>query len=76
MIPLHQKKRCERAFLAAPFFDQFPGAVLNTHPSLLPNFKGWHAVEDALAVSGLPAGNRELPVDPQALASIMIDAKQ
>lgn len=27
----------------------FPGRVLNTHPALLPNFKGWHAVRDALA---------------------------
>ena len=27
----------------------FPGRVLNTHPALLPAFKGWHAVRDALA---------------------------
>jgi phosphoribosylglycinamide formyltransferase 1 len=26
----------------------FPGRVLNTHPALLPAFKGWHAVRDAL----------------------------
>jgi phosphoribosylglycinamide formyltransferase-1 len=31
------------------FFEAFPDRVLNTHPSLLPSFKGWHAVEDALA---------------------------
>ena len=31
------------------FHDVFPGRVLNTHPSLLPHFKGWHAVRDALA---------------------------
>jgi phosphoribosylglycinamide formyltransferase-1 len=27
----------------------FPARVLNTHPALLPSFKGWHAVRDALA---------------------------
>ena len=26
-----------------------PGRILNTHPSLLPAFKGWHPVRDALA---------------------------
>jgi len=26
----------------------FPGMVLNTHPALLPSFKGWHPVRDAL----------------------------
>jgi phosphoribosylglycinamide formyltransferase 1 len=29
--------------------DAFPGAIVNTHPALLPAFKGWHAVEDAFA---------------------------
>lgn len=29
--------------------DAYPGRVLNTHPALLPAFKGWHAVRDALA---------------------------
>ena len=27
----------------------FPDRVLNTHPALLPAFKGWHAARDALA---------------------------
>jgi phosphoribosylglycinamide formyltransferase 1 len=35
--------------LAAPVFDIYPGRILNTHPALLPAFKGWHAVSDALA---------------------------
>jgi phosphoribosylglycinamide formyltransferase-1 len=35
--------------LEKPIFDAFPDCVLNTHPSLLPSFRGAHAVEDALA---------------------------
>jgi phosphoribosylglycinamide formyltransferase-1 len=35
--------------LEKPIFDAFPDRVLNTHPSLLPSFRGAHAVEDALA---------------------------
>jgi phosphoribosylglycinamide formyltransferase-1 len=34
--------------LGAQAFDVFDGRVLNTHPALLPAFKGWHAVRDAL----------------------------
>jgi phosphoribosylglycinamide formyltransferase-1 len=35
--------------VTAAFHDAFAGRVLNTHPSLLPDFKGWHAVAQALA---------------------------
>jgi phosphoribosylglycinamide formyltransferase-1 len=35
--------------LAPDIFSVYPGRVLNTHPALLPAFKGWHAVHDALA---------------------------
>ena len=35
--------------LDKPIHDAFPGRIVNTHPALLPAFKGWHAVEDALA---------------------------
>ena len=31
-----------------PIFDAFDGRILNTHPSLLPAFRGAHAVADAL----------------------------
>ncbi|HYI60280.1 MAG TPA: phosphoribosylglycinamide formyltransferase [Acidimicrobiales bacterium] len=29
--------------------DTYGGRLLNTHPALLPAYKGWHAVRDALA---------------------------
>ncbi|MGH9010107.1 MAG: phosphoribosylglycinamide formyltransferase, partial [Acidimicrobiia bacterium] len=35
--------------LAEPIFVAFPGKVINTHPSLLPSFRGAHGVADALA---------------------------
>ena len=34
--------------LGQPIYNVFEGRVLNTHPSLLPSFPGWHAVSDAL----------------------------
>ena len=38
------------------FHEAFPGRVLNTHPSLLPDFKGWHAVAQALEAKVLESG--------------------
>jgi phosphoribosylglycinamide formyltransferase-1 len=35
--------------LDKPIHDRFPNRIVNTHPALLPAFKGWHAVDDALA---------------------------
>jgi len=35
--------------LTQPMQDAFGGRLLNTHPALLPAFKGWHAVREALA---------------------------
>jgi len=34
----------------------YPGRILNTHPALLPAFKGWHAVEQALAAGATETG--------------------
>jgi phosphoribosylglycinamide formyltransferase-1 len=34
--------------LSSDIFSVYPGRILNTHPALLPAFKGWHAVRDAL----------------------------
>ena len=36
--------------------DAFDGRILNTHPSLLPAFPGWHAVADALAAGVTTTG--------------------
>jgi phosphoribosylglycinamide formyltransferase 1 len=53
--------------LAVPIHDAFGGRVVNTHPALLPAFRGWHAVEDALAagvkVTGWTAHFATLEVD-------------
>ena len=35
--------------LAQAAHAAFDGRILNTHPALLPSFRGWHAVRDALA---------------------------
>jgi phosphoribosylglycinamide formyltransferase-1 len=35
--------------LTKPFLDRFPDQIVNVHPSLLPQFPGPRAIEDALA---------------------------
>jgi phosphoribosylglycinamide formyltransferase-1 len=35
--------------LGATLQEVYAGRVVNTHPSLLPAFPGWHAVEEAIA---------------------------
>ncbi len=53
--------------LDKPIHDRFPGRIVNTHPALLPAFKGWHAVDDALAagvkVTGCTVHYATLEVD-------------
>jgi phosphoribosylglycinamide formyltransferase-1 len=46
----------------------FPNRILNTHPALLPQFPGWHAVRDALV-----AGVRETGCTVH-LATVEMDA--
>jgi len=42
--------------LSAGFVQKWAGKMLNIHPSLLPNFKGAHAVADALAAGAKESG--------------------
>lgn len=42
--------------LTTTFLDRFPDAVVNVHPSLLPEFPGAHAVEDQLAAGVAETG--------------------
>jgi phosphoribosylglycinamide formyltransferase 1 len=42
--------------LTAEFLDRFPNRVVNVHPSLLPEFPGAHAINDALAAGAATTG--------------------
>jgi phosphoribosylglycinamide formyltransferase 1 len=42
--------------LTPAFLDRFPEAVVNVHPSLLPEFPGAHAVEEQLAAGVAESG--------------------
>lgn len=42
--------------LTRPFLARFPERVVNVHPSLLPEFPGAHAIEDALAAGVATTG--------------------
>jgi phosphoribosylglycinamide formyltransferase 1 len=52
--------------LGAEIFAAFPGRILNTHPALLPSFKGWHAVRDALA-AGVPVTGTTVHIATEAV---------
>ncbi|MGQ0830391.1 MAG: phosphoribosylglycinamide formyltransferase [Microthrixaceae bacterium] len=41
---------------AEPIHEAFEHRILNTHPALLPAFKGWHAVREALAAGAKVTG--------------------
>jgi phosphoribosylglycinamide formyltransferase-1 len=53
--------------LSKPVHDAYPDRIVNTHPALLPAFKGWHAVDDAFAagvkVTGCTVHYARLEVD-------------
>jgi len=53
--------------LEKPVHDAYPDRIVNTHPALLPAFKGWHAVDEALAagvkVTGVTVHLARLEVD-------------
>nr|WP_306814580.1 phosphoribosylglycinamide formyltransferase [Actinomyces bowdenii] len=49
--------------LGPGFLGRFPGRIINTHPSLLPDFPGAHAVRDALAAGARRAGATVFWVD-------------
>jgi formyltetrahydrofolate-dependent phosphoribosylglycinamide formyltransferase len=47
-------------------FERYAGRILNTHPSLLPSFKGAHAVQDTLA-AGVPLTGPTIHVATEVL---------
>jgi len=57
------------------FHRALPGRVLNTHPSLLPAFKGWHAVAATLA-AGVSESGCTVHVATEALDDGPILAQQ
>jgi len=61
--------------LGPSLFAAWPGRVLNTHPALLPAFKGWHAVRDALA-AGAPVSGCTVHVATEAVDDGPVLAQQ
>jgi phosphoribosylglycinamide formyltransferase-1 len=42
--------------LTKPFLDRFPERIVNVHPSLLPEFPGAHAIDEAVAAGVATTG--------------------
>jgi phosphoribosylglycinamide formyltransferase-1 len=42
--------------LTKPFLDRFPGRIVNVHPSLLPDFPGMRAIDEAVAAGVATTG--------------------
>ncbi|MEX2211847.1 MAG: phosphoribosylglycinamide formyltransferase [Gaiellaceae bacterium] len=42
--------------LTSPFLDRFQGRIVNVHPSLLPQFPGTRAIEDAVSAGAVRTG--------------------
>ena len=42
--------------LTSAFLERFPDRIVNVHPSLLPDFPGAHAIDDALAANVASTG--------------------
>ena len=58
--------------LDKPIHDRFAGHIVNTHPALLPAFKGWHAVDDALAGRAYLLGDQFTAADIMMGYTLMI----
>ncbi len=52
--------------------DAYPNAIINTHPSLLPSFRGAHAIDDALSAGVKVAGVTIHVVSPEVDAGPII----
>jgi phosphoribosylglycinamide formyltransferase-1 len=59
--------------LGPAFVRAFPDRILNTHPSLLPAFRGAHAVRDALAYGVKVTGCTVHLVDEEVEAAVPVE---
>lgn len=62
--------------LGPAVLEKFEGKIINTHPALLPNFPGAHAVRDALAANAQVTGSTIHFVDQGMDTGQVISARQ